>query len=139
MDTKVKTKNLRQSVIFSASLKEVYELIIDSKKHSSFSGASAKISREIGGKFTVFGGWATGKNVKIVPNRLIVQTWRAEDWPKCHYSVVTFKFTARGRETKLEFTQSGIPAEKYKDIAEGWKEYYWERMKSYLEAGPLVS
>ncbi|MGD0728711.1 MAG: SRPBCC family protein [Candidatus Micrarchaeaceae archaeon] len=133
MDKKVKTKNIRQSVVFDAEPKEVYELIMDSKKHVAFSEGAAKISRKVGGNFTAYDGWITGKNIRIAPNKLIVQKWRGDDWPKGHYSIVTFKFIKKGKGTKLEFTQKGVPSDKYKDITSGWKEHYWEKMKNYLK------
>lgn len=123
---------MKQTALFRAAPSEVYELIMDSKKHAAFSGGSAKISRKVGGKISAYDGWITGKNLKIVPNRKIVQEWRGDDWPKAHYSVVTFDFRKSGTGTRLTFTQKGIPAVVYNDIKEGWREHYWSKMKNYL-------
>lgn len=133
MDKSLKTRDLRQIAIFDASPKELYDMIMDSKKHAAFSGAAARISSKVGGRFTAWDGWITGKNIKLVPNKIIVQEWRGEDWPKKHYSVATFKFEKKGRRTKLTFTQKRIPADKFKDISKGWKEFYWSKMKEYIE------
>ena len=45
------TTTIRQTVTFNASPHDVYEMIMDSKKHESLSGEKASISREVGGAF----------------------------------------------------------------------------------------
>jgi activator of HSP90 ATPase len=133
MKNEVKTKTIKQKVLFKTTPHEVYEMIMDSKKHSEFSGESAKIARKVGSKFTAYGGWIEGKNLELVKDRKIVQLWRGADWPKGHYSVATFKFTKLKNGTSLEFTQTGVPVEMYKDISDGWKEHYWEKMKLLIK------
>lgn len=126
-------KKLIQIVTFKASPHEVYELLMDSKKHSAFTGDKAVISRRVGGKFKAFGDYATGKNIELVEDKKIVQTWRASDWPAGASSTVTYEFEASGKNTKLKFTQEGIPEEQYDSIKQGWIDYYWEPMKKFLE------
>lgn len=57
----------------------LYELFMDSAKHTAATGAPAKISRKPSGKWTAFGGMLLGKNLVIIPNRMIVQTWRSSE------------------------------------------------------------
>lgn len=132
METKIKTKDLKQGAMFNASPHDVYEMLMDSKRHSAFCDSKAKISRKVGGKFTAYDGWIEGKNLKLVKDKEIVQTWREEDWPKGHYSTVKFLLKRSGNSTKLMFSHKGIPEKRYKDISSGWKEFYWERMKAAL-------
>jgi activator of HSP90 ATPase len=87
----MKTKSIRQIVLFRVPPREVYEALIHSKKHAAFTGSGARISRKVGGRFSVFDGYATGKNVELVEGKKIVQTWRAGDWESVHYSIVTFR------------------------------------------------
>ena len=133
MDSKIKTKTIRQSAVFKATPHQVYETLMDSKKHSQFSGEKASISRKVGVKFTAYDGWIQGRNLELVKDRKIVQLWRGDDWPKGHFSKATFKFSGKGNVTRLEFIQEGVPVDVYKDISEGWKEHYWEKMKKQLE------
>jgi activator of HSP90 ATPase len=129
----MKTKSIRQSVIIRASPHEVYEALMDSKKHAEFTGGRASISREVGGKFSAFDGYAEGVNLELVPDKKIVQTWRAEDWPEGHYSKVTFSLVKVAGGTRLTFTQTGIPEEQQEDVSQGWEDYYWTPMKEMLE------
>jgi len=43
------SKDINQTVVFKTTPHEVYEALMDSKKHAAFSGGAAKISRAIGG------------------------------------------------------------------------------------------
>ena len=48
----MQTKTLQQTITFKASPQEVYDMLMDSKRHRSLSGEPAKISKKVGGKFT---------------------------------------------------------------------------------------
>ena len=130
---KIKMKTIRQSVTFDARPHAVYELLMDSRKHTEFSGARARISRMIGGKVSAYDGYATGVNLELVPDEKIVQSWRYEDWPAGHFSKATFSFKQEGGKTKMAFTQTGVPVQFYDDIKQGWIDYYWTPMKEMLE------
>jgi len=129
----MKTKTIRQTAIFKASLHEVYEALMDSKKHSEFSGEDAKMSRKVGGKISAYSGYVDGKNLKLVADKKIVQKWRGSDWPERHYSIATFEMKKIPGGTKLTFVQTDVPEEFCKDISDGWKEHYWEKMKRMFE------
>ena len=129
----MEAKTVRQSVTFKASPHDVYEALMDSKKHAQFTGDKASISRKVGGRFSVFDGYSEGFNLELIPNKKIVQTWRANDWNKDHYSKVTFSLKEVEGGTHLTFIQTGVPEEQYKDIAQGWRDFYWTPMKKMLE------
>lgn len=129
----MKTKNIKQSVTFRATPHEVYEALIDSARHSKFTGSKAKISREAGGKFNAYDGWVEGVNVELVPDKKIVQKWRGSDWPSRHYSVAKFELKKIGKKTELKFTQTGVPEDCLDMIDKGWVEHYWDKMKKILK------
>src|SRR5574341_2038648 len=120
---------IRQSVTLRASPKAVYDALMDSRQHSRFTGSKAAISRRVGGKFTAYDGYASGKNLELVPGKKIVQTWRASEWPKGRVSKVTFSLRKTKTGTKLVFTQTGIPSNQGASLKRGWIEFYWTPMK----------
>jgi len=128
----MKTKDLHQIIYFKATPHDVYDALMDSKKHTKFTEAKATISKNVGGKFTAFDDWASGENVELVKDEKIVQTWRGADWPEGHYSTITFLLKQEGGETRLDFTQIDIPADVYDDIEQGWIDWYWDKLKKYL-------
>jgi len=76
---------------------------MDSKTHSKFTGDIVRIGKNVGELFSAFNGYATGENVELKPNKLIVQSWRASDWPKGHYSKVKFNLKPHKDGTLLTF------------------------------------
>jgi activator of HSP90 ATPase len=132
MAMQMKTKTLRQSVLLKATPHEVYELLMDSKKHAEFTHSPAVILREVGAEFSAFDGWASGTTLELIPDKKIVQKWRAAEWPEGHYSTVTFELQAQGQETRLDFTQSDIPEDLYAELETGWVEYYWDNLAAYF-------
>jgi len=130
----MKTKTIRQSVTFKAAPDEVYEALMDSKKHSKFTGSKARISREVGSRFSVYDGDLEGTNLELIPDQKIIQSWRSSDWPEGHYSKATFTLKKVEQGTKLTFTQTGVPEEHYDDISQGWRDYYWTPMKEMLKS-----
>ena len=131
------TTTIRQSVSFNASPQDVYEMIMDSKKHESLSGEKASISREVGGAFTAWGDHISGINLVLQPARKIVQAWRARDWWADHYSIVTFDLHEVDGGTELRFTQIGVPPHRFDGHSRGWIETYWQPMEELFDKGTL--
>lgn len=65
----MRTKTLKQTVTFKASPRQVYDMIMVSKKHQSLSGEKAKISQRVGGKFTAWGSHLSGINLVLKPGK----------------------------------------------------------------------
>ena len=131
----MKTKSIEQKVAFCEEPDEVYELLMNSKKHSAFTGALAKLSSKPNGKFVTYDGYCHGYNIELERGKKIVQAWHFDEdgWDQEHFSICTFSFYKVATGTKLVFTQTGIPAHKAKALSEGWKAYYWEPMKAFLK------
>ena len=129
----MKTKTIRQRVSFRCHPHLVYDALMDAKKHAQFTKAPATISRKVGGKFSVWDDYASGKNLELIEDRKIVQTWRAVDWTEGVESVVTFEFEKTKNGTKMKFVQTGVPEEHYESIKQGWIDFYWKPMKEMLD------
>ncbi|MDP1678492.1 MAG: SRPBCC family protein [Bacteroidota bacterium] len=129
----MKTKSIKQKILFKTSPHEVYDALMDSKKHTKFTGATAKISRNINGKFSVYDGYAFGKNLELVPDKKIVQTWRASDWEEGINSQVVFEITPAKNGCTLIFTQTDVPDKHFSSIKQGWVDFYWVPMKKMFE------
>ena len=86
-----KSKVIKQELMIKTTPHEIYEAFMDSKIHSKFTESKTKISREIGGNFSVFEGAINGKNVELIQDKKIVQTWRSEgeNWPKGYFSTIS--------------------------------------------------
>lgn len=131
----MKTKSIKQTVTFDASPDQIYNLIMDEKQHAAFTGSKATMSTKPNGKFSVFDGYCQGYNIELVEGKKIVQAWHfAEDgWPDDHYSICNFELEKVGDKTKLRFLQSNVPEHKVESLKDGWKQFYWDAIKTYLK------
>jgi activator of HSP90 ATPase len=130
----MKTKDIKQKTIIPAKPKEVYDALMDSKKHSAFTGSVCKIGKKEGAAYSAYDGYIVGKNVKLIPGKKIVQTWRAIDgvWPEDHDSEITFELKAHPKGTELNFLHKNVPENQVGEFKKGWGEHYWEPMKMYF-------
>ena len=62
-------RTIKQKVKFNAKPHEVYELLMNSKKHSAFTCDEAKISRKIGGKISAYGNYIEGENLELIKDK----------------------------------------------------------------------
>ena len=129
------TKTITQKILFKSTTPSVlYELYMDAKRHSLLTGGKAVISKREGAKFSVYGKYATGKNLQLIRNRLIVQSWRASDWKKTDVdSTLTILFEAQGSDVLVTMTHANVPEEQAKSLANGWNIYYWKPWKNFLK------
>lgn len=124
------------SIYQNATPAKLYELFMDSAKHTASTGMPAKVSRKVGGKWSAFGGMILGKNLALIPNRMIVQTWRSSEWKKADPDsilVVSFEKSASGG-AQVELAHVGVPEYDHDGVTKGWVKYYWEPWKEYLVA-----
>lgn len=129
------TRTIKQSVLINATPVEVYDALVNAKKHRAFTGAKATSSNRVGGKFTAWDGYIAGKYLKLVPGRKIVEEWRTTDWPEGYPpSLIEFGFERDNKGMRLTMVQSQVPSAKAADYRTGWKSYYWDPLKKYFPA-----
>jgi activator of HSP90 ATPase len=131
----MRSKSIRQTFTLKASPKEVYEAIIDEKKHAEFSQSAAKIDSKVGGAFSAYDGYNHGKILELIADEKIVIALRhdEDDWPEDHFTTVTIQLRKIREGTRLNFTQTGVPVQHLGHLSQGWKDYYWEPIKAMLE------
>jgi len=130
------TKVIQQSVEFDASPETLYEMYVDSRKHSAATGQPAKVSRRVGATFSAHNGVLSGKNLVVVPKKMVVQSWRATSWKKSDLdSILTLTFTKTPSGGRVDLVHVNVPEHDHKGITEGWKKFYWDPWRAYLAAG----
>lgn len=125
---------IRQTVTFKASPQELFRTYLDSKRHAAVIGDRVSINQKVGAAFTAFDGSLRGKNLLIVPNRLIVQTWRAKPWKTTDPdSILVLQFSKAKIGGQIRLTHVNVPDHDYQTIKHGWPKYYWTPWKAYLK------
>lgn len=126
-------ESLKVSTTLPVSPEKVYKAWLSSKEHSAFTGGEAKIANKVGGKFTAWDGYITGKTLELKPYKKIVQSWRTSEFAKSDadskLEVVLEKIKAG---TKITLIHTQIPKGGKAEYKEGWQDYYFKPMKEYF-------
>ncbi len=115
-------ESIHQERVFKASRRRVYEaltetsqfnkvvLLSDAMKSGMTPGMRpTEISREVGGAFSLFGGYVTGRHLELVPNERIVQAWRAGSWNEAIIRLRNFSWSSKEPEPRWSLTMAGSP------------------------------
>ena len=139
------SETIHQEVTFKASRQRVYAALTSSKSFDAVTRLSdaialvtapdatpTSISGKVGGSFTLFGGYITGRNLELIPNERLVQAWRTSSWDAGDFSIVKFVLAVDGEGTKLTFDHRGFPDGQGGHLAEGWHTHYWDPLAKFL-------
>jgi activator of HSP90 ATPase len=139
---------IHQQVSFHATPERVYAALTDERQFDALTRLSdglalvtapgakpTTISGEVGGHFTLFGGYISGRHLEMVRNERLVQAWRAGSWPAGDYSVVKFALAANGAGCRMTFDHRGFPDGEGASLAYGWRVHYWEPLAKLLARG----
>jgi activator of HSP90 ATPase len=127
------TPPIRQSIALKASPGALFDAFLDSTEHSALTGAPAKISRRVGAPFTAFGGQLRGRNLLVVPKRMIVQAWRSRHWKTSDPdSILILCFGGSPGGGRIDLVHVNVPAHDHKGVSQGWPKYYWKPWKKHL-------
>ncbi|MFI5205042.1 MAG: SRPBCC domain-containing protein [Flavobacteriales bacterium] len=128
----MKTTTFKQELTVNLPAQTIYDMYMDSKKHSKLISSPAVIGKKVGAAFKVYDGYAFGKNLELVPGKKIVQTWRAKEdkWPEGLDSIVEFTFKSLGKnKTKITLKHKNVPTVLATNFKNGWKDFYWTPLK----------
>ena len=123
---------IQQSVRFRTTPQALFDLYMDSKKHSRSTGAPARISPKVGSRFTAFGKQLEGKTLHVVPGRQVVQFWRATHWKKDDASILVLTFSRVAGGAQIDLVHIGVPTYDQKGVRKGWPKYYWRPWRKFL-------
>ncbi|MCL5795467.1 MAG: SRPBCC domain-containing protein [Patescibacteria group bacterium] len=130
----MKTESITISEILPVSEKELYNAWLNSEAHSKFTGSIAKIEPKVGGKFTAWDEYISGKTTALEPHKKISQDWRTTEFadsdPDSKLEVI---FEKVDNGTKITFHHTNIPAGQSENYLEGWRDYYFTPMKKYFK------
>src|SRR5712691_4442149 len=122
-------KTIRQTAtIHGATPHDIYETIMDSKKHTKLSGSRTTVSRRVGGAFKV-GRDLEGTSLRLIKDKKIVQSWRETDWPKGLYFRATFSLARANGGTVIRCRQPCVSDREDRPVERCWSQYYWEPPK----------
>lgn len=129
-------KTIVHRVAFKASPNELYRAYMDPKRHAKLhGGAKATVSPRVGGRMSAWDGYCWGDFLALVPNRLIVQTWRTTDWKRSDADSILFLTLEPTRTgTRLTMVHAQVPDHQARSLDQGWRDHYWTPMKRLAKA-----
>lgn len=127
-------KVIEQTILFeNATPATLFDIFTNPAKHSAvLGGASVTISRKVGDRFSCMDGLLTGKNLVVIPDRMIVQSWRGNVWKdEDPDSILSLTFTAVKKGAQIYMVHANTPHQ----FTERWEQVYWAPMRAYLKDG----
>jgi activator of HSP90 ATPase len=131
--TEQPTYEFEQSDVIPAAPGEVFDAWMSSEGHTAMTGAEAVVDPHIGGEFTAWDGYIRGRTLELEPGTRILQSWRTSEFADrdtdSHIEVV-LEAVAGG--TLLRLRHRDVPVEHTGYEDGGWRDNYFEPMKTYF-------
>lgn len=127
------SESIKLTANFSVKPKVIYNAWLSGKEHTAMTGGKATASAKTGGSYSAWDNYIKGKNLELVKNKRILQSWRSSEFPKdCMNSFLLIKLDETAAGTKLTIIHSEIPVGQGKSYKSGWVEHYFNPMKEYF-------
>ncbi len=124
-------KNYKKYFRLAANPADIYNALTNQVMLEIWTGEDAVMEEKPDTEFSLWDGSICGKNLEFVKDHKLVQEWYfgEQDEP----SIVTIKLHKDGTGTSMEIVHTNIPDEAYENIAEGWKEDYFDALNQLFE------
>ncbi|GER25931.1 activator of 90 kDa heat shock protein ATPase-like protein [Striga asiatica] len=136
-------KTITMNEKFSCRARDLFEILMDENRWKGFTQSNARISKEVGGEFSIFDGSVTGKNLELLEGKLIVQQWRFGSWPDGIISTVRLTFDEpESGVTVVRLTHTDVPEEdRYgnatvvENTERGWRDLIFHKIRAVFGFG----
>jgi activator of HSP90 ATPase len=124
------------STTLPAEPERVFRSWLSTEGHSAMTGSPAKVEPRVGGTFSAWDGYITGKTLALRPYSRIVQSWRTSEFSETDPdSQIEVVIKAAEGGALLTLTHSDIPAGQADSYESGWEESYFAPMREYFGSG----
>lgn len=124
-----------QSVVMPAPASLLFDMYMDASQHSAFTGQPVTIGEESGAEFRAFDGMLAGTILKVVRPRLIVQSWRSQNFNNGDPdSTLILSFEEQGEKGRIDLVHLDVPECDFDGVSNGWEKFYWAPWRDYLNA-----
>jgi uncharacterized protein YndB with AHSA1/START domain len=121
------------TTILPVDPEKVFRAWLSTDGHTAMTGSPAKVEPRVGGTFTAWDGYITGKTLELKPYSRILQAWRTSEFDdESPDSRLEIFLEAQKNGTKLTLTHSNIPDGQADSYEGGWEDNYFKPMKEYF-------
>ena len=118
---------------FPVKPSEIYNGFLDSEIHTNMTGGTAIASMIENEDFSAWDGYISGKNIRLVQDKEITQTWRTSEFNENDAdSELTILLNPINGGTELTLIHSNIP-DGQANYKKGWEEHYFSPMLEYFK------
>ena len=104
---------ISQAVVLPAPAESLFAMYTDPAKHAAITGAPVAISVEPGSPFRAFNGALTGATLQIIPQRLVIQSWRSTKFNDADPdSTLILAFTPEETNGRIDLVHLDVPAQR---------------------------
>lgn len=120
--------------VLDASPREVFRALTDARRIRAWSGQGGRVPKRIGGAFSWFDGWATGRVLAYEEGKGLSMTWSITDWPETtQASIVRMALSGTSKRTVLRINHTGLPnAKESASHKKGWEDYVFGPIRAHL-------
>eukprot|EP00762_Andalucia_godoyi_P001805 ANDGO_05949.mRNA.1 hypothetical protein len=132
--TAATSSTINAEIKFDCRPSDLFRILTDSTLHEIFSCQKATIAPVENTEISLYGGYISGKVVKIEKPGLIELEWRHADWDIAEpVSSVRFEIKAGdANDTVLVFEHRNVPKKALSETEKGWETFYWKPIRVML-------
>lgn len=124
-------KTYKKVYHIKSPIEKVWKALVDANEIDNWGAGPVEMDGDVGTEFSLWGGDIHGTNIEVIAEEKLIQDWFGGEWDEP--SRVTISLTPEDNSTRIDLLHENIPDSEYRDIAEGWDQYYFGPMKEYLE------
>jgi activator of HSP90 ATPase len=129
----MKSDSIRMSAVIAAKPKDVYAAWMSSSGHAAMTGSAARVTARVGGAFSAWDGYITGKTLELEKDARIVQSWRTTEFDAGDPdSKLEVRLEESRGGTKVTLVHTDIPSGHGGEYRKGWLDFYFKPMKEYF-------
>jgi len=127
--------DIRISVVMPVAPSRVFRALTSARAIEAWSGAPGRVAAQVGGRFSMWDGWNTGRVLARRAPTTLAYTWRKDSWaPATEDSVVRWTLTKVPEGTRVRLVHSRLPSTwEYRDHKGGWPRYFLKPMERWLK------
>lgn len=124
-------KKLQQTYLVRADIEDVFAALTEAHIMEEWTVSPVVMEPVAGGKFALWGGDIFGKNIEVLPNRIVQEWYAGDDWEMP--SLVSMELFTAPEGTIIELDHRNIPDEAFDSISECWEKYYLGQVQALFE------
>ncbi len=126
-------RTIQFAVSLPAPPQRLYAMYLNPAEHAAITGAPVEIAPLPGAQFRAFQNVLCGTILQLVPDRLIVQSWRSANWDSAALdSTLILSFWPERDGGRIELLHANVADEDFAGVSQGWEKFYWAPWRAYL-------